>query len=93
MMQPHFNSFIPVVVIDEDDSATDPRTEIVVSLPAIPQKGDTIVLSESTSGQYRSAVVTDVVYCAWESSPTPLRAYVRLFVSYSRTRAQVEAEG
>jgi hypothetical protein len=59
-MKPNFNTFIPAFVIDEEAPASAPRKELLVSLPAIPQKGDTLVIEvEDENGDQIDATVTD----------------------------------
>ncbi|MBV9689466.1 MAG: hypothetical protein JO202_07120 [Ktedonobacteraceae bacterium] len=89
----NINSFIPVLVIDEDGVISDPKTEVLVHLPAVLCKGDTITLQAHDREERSDAVVTDIAYYTRESSPTPLQAYIQVFVSYTRTRRQVEAQG
>jgi hypothetical protein len=86
-MPQSFDQFILVAVIDEDSEAPS-ETSRIVSLPALPRWGDTLVLTDGgvLTGNYTSAVVTDVVIIALEASPTTLRTYVRVFVSFTRTR-------
>jgi len=35
-METHINTFLPVMIIDEDGAIDDPNTERIVSLPGIP---------------------------------------------------------
>ncbi|MBA2397035.1 MAG: hypothetical protein H0V70_30305 [Ktedonobacteraceae bacterium] len=93
MIQRPFGEFIPVEVIDEDGQ-TRPEDSVIVALPGVPQRGDTIILQDGdiSKGEFISVVVTDVALYAREATAETLSAYVHVFVSYTRTRVDLLRE-